>query len=71
MEEWLKTGWLEESGGTWVQSWAESESKGWNVDQVWGFEELLGKRYHTRHLIVRKGEEYKMARLVYDYQGEA
>ena len=28
-------------------------------------------RYHTRHVVVRKGEDWKQARLVYDYQTPA
>lgn len=36
--------------------------------QVWGFEVLSGKRYYVRHIAVRKGDDWKLARLVYDYQ---
>ena len=36
--------------------------------QVWGFEEVVDKRYYVRHVVVRKGDEWKQARFVYDYQ---
>lgn len=35
--------------------------------QTWGFETIDGKRYHTRRIICRKGDDWKLARLVYDY----
>lgn len=34
---------------------------------MWGFEKVDGKRYHVRHVVVRKGDQVKKARLVYDY----
>lgn len=37
--------------------------------QVWGFEIIQGKRYYVRHTMVRKGDDWKEARLVYDWQG--
>ena len=36
--------------------------------QVWGFEVLDGQRYYVRHVAVRKEDDWKLARLVYDYQ---
>ena len=39
--------------------------------QVWGFEELQGKRYYSRHVVVRKKDDWKQARLVYDWQEPA
>ena len=66
--EWLKKGWLEPEG-EFVQSYVESVGGGWTADQVWGFEMVDGKRYHVRHVVVRKGEDWKEARLVYDWQG--
>lgn len=39
--------------------------------QIWGFEEVQGKRFHTRHVVVRKGQDWEQARLVYDYQAES
>jgi len=35
---------------------------------LWGFEEVGGERYYARHVVVRKGDDWKQARLVYDYQ---
>lgn len=67
-KEWFSQGWLEEDGGEHVQAWVTNEKNGWTAVQVWGFEEIEGKRYHTRHVAVRKGEEWKQAKLVYDYQ---
>lgn len=37
--------------------------------QVWGFEIMDGKRYYVRHVVVRKEDDWKQARLVYDYHG--
>ncbi|KAA6416016.1 MAG: hypothetical protein FRX48_00735 [Lasallia pustulata] len=65
--EFLKKGWLEE-GDEHVQSYVESVGNGWTADQIWGFEEIGGVRYHVRHVVVRKGDDWKEARLVYDYQ---
>ena len=67
-DEWMVQGW-EEPGGDFVQSYVESKDAGWTADQVWGFEVVDGKRYHTRHVNVRKGDDWKMVRLVYDWQG--
>jgi hypothetical protein len=54
-----------------VQSIAVNQDVGygWNVEQVWGFEEIDGKRYHTRRLICKKDDKTELLRLVYDYQG--
>ena len=61
---------LEEDGG-YVQSWAvnQDEGYGWTAEQIWGFEVLEGKRYYTRRVVVRKGQEVQRVRLVYDYNG--
>lgn len=39
------------------------------VLQIWGFETVNEERRHTRHVVVRKGDDWKLARLVYDYHG--
>jgi len=57
--------------GDHVQSWAVSQGGGWTAEQNWGFEEVAGKRYYTRRVVVRKGDEVQRVRLVYDYKGEA
>ncbi|MCJ1286686.1 hypothetical protein MMC26_006032 [Xylographa opegraphella] len=66
--EWLTRGWLEESGGEHVQSWVVSEKAGWTAEQIWGFEEINDVRYHTRHVVVRTHDDWKQARLVYNFQ---
>ena len=66
-KEWLSKGWLDEEGGMLVQAWAESETNGWTAEQTWGFETVDGKRRYVRHVIVRKGDDWKQARLVYDW----
>ncbi|MCJ1312086.1 hypothetical protein MMC25_005760 [Agyrium rufum] len=70
-KEWLKEGgWLaEEEAGVWrgVQSEVVNEAKGWVAEQIWGFQEVNGQRYHVRRAEARKGKEIQRARLVYDY----
>ncbi|KAI9811380.1 MAG: hypothetical protein M1827_005540 [Pycnora praestabilis] len=70
-DKFLKEGWLDEikTGGG-IQAYVESIDSTWTADQIWGFEEIGGKRYHTRHLVCRKGKDWKQARLVYDYQAK-
>ena len=67
-DDFLKTG-FDDMEGEHVQALAESIDNGWTADQVWGFEEVNGERRYVRHVIVKKGEDWKMARLVYDYKG--
>jgi hypothetical protein len=54
-----------------VQSWVRNMDAGygWTAEQVWGFEEISGKRYHTRRVVVRKDDKVEHLRLVYDYTG--
>ena len=54
-----------------VQSWAVSQGGGWTAEQIWGFEEINSKRFYTRRVVVRKGDEVERARLVYDYKDTA
>jgi hypothetical protein len=54
-----------------VQSWAVSQDAGWTAEQIWGFEEIEGKRLYTRRVVVRKANEVERARLVYDYKSAA
>ncbi|KAJ5083254.1 hypothetical protein N7456_012681 [Penicillium angulare] len=37
--------------------------------QAFGFQEINGTRHHTRHIVVKKGEEVVRATLAYDYLG--
>ncbi|KAL8682408.1 MAG: hypothetical protein Q9186_001529 [Xanthomendoza sp. 1 TL-2023] len=66
-DDFLKKGW-DDLEGEHVQGYVESNGGGWTADQVWGFELIDGKRYYVRHVVVRKGDDWKLARLVYDYQ---
>ncbi|MBE7181120.1 MAG: hypothetical protein INR71_07925 [Terriglobus roseus] len=54
-----------------LQSWVVNQDKGygWTAEQVWGFEDIKGKRYHTRRVVVRNGDKVEHLRLVYDYTG--
>ncbi|KAL9102755.1 MAG: hypothetical protein Q9163_002117 [Psora crenata] len=61
-DAWLKTGWIDPEGD-FVQSYVESKTNSWTADQVWGFQMINGKRYYTRHVVVRKGDDWKQARL--------
>jgi len=56
-----------------VQSYVKNQDSGhgWTAEQVWNFEEINGKRYYTRRIVVKngKGDKSEKVRLVYDYQG--
>ena len=52
-----------------LQSWVMNDQGGWTAEQIWGFEEIGEKRYYTRRVVVRKGDQGEKARLVYDYKG--
>lgn len=58
-----------------VQSYVKNVDSGygWTAEQNWGFEEINGKRYYTRRVLVQnaKGDKHELARLVYDYTGKA
>ena len=49
----------------------QDKGYGWTAEQLWGFEEIDGKRYYTRRVVVRdaKGSKTERVRLVYDYKG--
>ncbi|KAJ5920004.1 hypothetical protein N7516_010862 [Penicillium verrucosum] len=49
-----------------IQELAQNTSKGWEAEVIWGFEELDGKRYLTRHISTTKEEKKVVARMVYD-----
>ena len=68
-DDFLKTG-FDDMEGKHIQAEAESDGNGWTADQVWGFDVIDGKRYYVRHVVVRKGDDWKLARLVYDYKGQ-
>ncbi|RAL01081.1 uncharacterized protein BO80DRAFT_406802 [Aspergillus ibericus CBS 121593] len=56
-----------EGEGLWYQSFVENLDSGWTAEQIWGFEEIGGKRYYTRRVAVVKGKTYKLARFVYTF----
>jgi len=68
-DEFLKNGW-DDLIGEHVQSYVESHDNGWTANQIWGFEVVQGTRYHVRHVVVRKGDDWKQARLVYNFQSK-
>jgi hypothetical protein len=69
VDDFLKEGWLE-TDGEFIQSFVDNEGKGWNGEQIWGFAEVDGKRYHVRRVVVKKGDETLKVRLVYDWHGK-
>lgn len=81
---WVKEGWLtegagkkdpgkkdaEEEGTELLETWVQNEAYGWVAHQVWGFDTRdRGERRYARKVVVRKGENVKRARMVYDYLG--
>lgn len=44
---------------------------GWIAEQIWGFEDVNGERRYTRRIVVWKNGEFRRARVVYDYKGQA
>lgn len=58
--------------GDLIQSIAiNQDGAGWKAEQVWGFEQVNGKRYYTRRVVVKNksGDKTEIIRLVYDYKG--
>ncbi|RFU33280.1 hypothetical protein B7463_g3070, partial [Scytalidium lignicola] len=60
--------WLEDITGKHVQSYVVSQKNEWTAEQTWGFEEIRAVRYHTRRIVVRKGNVSKRARQVYAHK---
>ncbi|KIW41623.1 uncharacterized protein PV06_07162 [Exophiala oligosperma] len=53
-----------------VQTWATNvEGKGWQAEQVWGFEAVSGVRRYSRRVVIWNRGETVRARIVYDYKG--
>lgn len=66
-DEFLTTGWDQTTRDEGV---IEELSKGvngaaWTSQTIFGFEEIAGKRYQTRRILFRSGEEERRVRLVY------
>ena len=67
-DKFLRTGWSTEmEGADFVEEEIKSLEKEWMAHQLWGFQEVDGKRYYVRNVVVTKGTERKQARLVYGY----
>ncbi|KUJ20448.1 uncharacterized protein LY89DRAFT_579296 [Mollisia scopiformis] len=47
----------------------ENSELGVVTHQTFGFEKIKGVRYHTRHIVVKRGGESTRLTLVYDYVG--
>ncbi|KAL2821443.1 hypothetical protein BDW59DRAFT_181208 [Aspergillus cavernicola] len=59
-------GGLGEHENVWVHTWERNVKGGWTMERVWGFEEIQGKRYHTRRVVsTNEKGEYAIARFVY------
>ncbi|GAE00074.1 conserved hypothetical protein [Paecilomyces variotii No. 5] len=61
-----------EGEGLFLQNWVRNidEGYGWTAEQIWGFENVDGKRQYTRRVVVAgKDGSYQLGRLVYNYQG--
>jgi hypothetical protein len=67
------TTWADKDDEAHVQSYVRNVDQGyqWTAEQIWGFEMIDGKRYHTRRVVVKSpaGERVEHLRLVYDYTG--
>ncbi|KAF3392232.1 hypothetical protein DPV78_010543 [Talaromyces pinophilus] len=59
--------WAEDADGDHLQCVIVNAEAGWTMEQTWGFENIDGKRYHTRRTVVRKGDQVERGRLVYNY----
>ncbi|KAL3462530.1 hypothetical protein BJX64DRAFT_288218 [Aspergillus heterothallicus] len=59
--------WVEDEDGQHLHCVITNEEAGWTIDQVWGFEEIDGKRYHTRRSVLVKGDAVERGRIVYNY----
>jgi len=64
-EKFLKAGWLDEP--EFIETYVESQGNDWTARQLWGFAEVGGVRKYVRKVVVKKGKEFKHARLVYDF----
>lgn len=68
-DDFLKSNWSQEmEGADFFEDEVKSLENAWEAHQVWGFQEIDGKRYYARNVVITKGSERKEARLVYDYQ---
>ncbi|KAL4952400.1 hypothetical protein BDW69DRAFT_167846 [Aspergillus filifer] len=59
--------WAEDPESQHLHCIITNNEAGWTMEQVWGFEEIDGKKYHTRRSIVKKGDAVERGKLVYNY----
>ncbi|CAN8105604.1 unnamed protein product [Discula destructiva] len=65
----LTRGFGEEMNGKFVHIMTEHLDYNAVTQQAWGFEEIEGTRFHTRNIVVSRGDEVLRVKLVYDYVG--
>jgi hypothetical protein len=58
------------AGEPFVQSLGVNDDAGWTAEQVWGFANVEGQRYHVHRVVVTKGDKVEKVRLVYDWQAK-
>jgi hypothetical protein len=61
--------WMEDPSGQHIQIHIQSLGNGWETEQVWGFENIGNKRYHTRRVVTKKAGKSGRMRLVFNYLG--
>ena len=61
--------WLEDPSRQHIQIHVKSINGGWETEQVWGFEQIGSKRYHTRRVVTTKAGKSGRMRLVFNYLG--
>ncbi|EOD51883.1 putative lccl domain-containing protein [Neofusicoccum parvum UCRNP2] len=70
---WMKEGWDEATleKGECIETYVESQDKGWTANQFWGFETVDGERRYVRHVVVKDKSGKKVLRLkiIYDWAG--
>ena len=73
-DDFLKEDWLEgeeeisgPAGELHIESYSVNDKNGWTAQQVWGFASIDGVRYYVRRVVVKKGDEVRKVRLVYDW----
>ncbi|PQE08151.1 lccl domain-containing protein [Rutstroemia sp. NJR-2017a BVV2] len=75
LDPYLTDGWVmmdneKEDDDAWIFDVVENKSRGWVIEQIWGFILVDGKKYHARKTLVRRGDEVAKARTRYEWKGE-
>ncbi|KAG9229043.1 hypothetical protein BJ875DRAFT_489273 [Amylocarpus encephaloides] len=71
-DSFLKKNWVLEAEGTLMRSCIDSVDNGWSANQVWGFQEIGGKRHYCRNIVLLSGKgkkDRKELLFIYDYLG--